>query len=225
VVSDRREQRRVVQRTPRLRAAKWDVVTDLVALADDEQVRRDVVVHPGAVGIVALDDQDRVLLVQQYRHPVGALLWELPAGLLDVAGEDPLAAAARELHEEARVQASSWAVLVDLLTSPGMSGEAIRIYLARDLTAVPEGEHVAQEGEERDMPVAWVPLEAAGRLALSGDLHNGPGVAGILAARVARDEGFANLREASAAWPFRDDSYHASRADTQAEAPVPAGDG
>ena len=91
-------------------------------LGADRVIDRDVVLHPGAVGVVALDDQERVLLVQQYRHPVGRKLWEPPAGLLDVAGEAPLDAARRELYEEGHCRAARWDVLVDTFTSPGMAG-------------------------------------------------------------------------------------------------------
>ncbi len=106
---------------------------------------RDVVVHPGAVGIIALDADERVLVVHQYRHPVGHRLVELPAGLLDVAGEPYLDAARRELYEEAHVRADQWSVLVDLFTSPGMTNESVRIFLAQGLSEVPEDErHVGE---------------------------------------------------------------------------------
>src|SRR6185312_6625482 len=121
---------------PRFEGRVWSVRTDVVDLADGQQVERDVIAHPGAVGIIALDDHLDVLLVRQYRHPVGALLWEPPAGLLDVEGEDPLDAAARELYEEAGYRAREWAVLADTFTSPGGSDEAVRIYLARGLSEV-----------------------------------------------------------------------------------------
>jgi ADP-ribose pyrophosphatase len=118
---------------------------DRVTMPGDTTSQRDVVVHPGAVGAVALDDQGRVLLVTQYRHPVRRRLDELPAGLLDKPGEPALQAAQRELVEEAGLAADTWHVLVDTLTSPGMSDEAIRIFLARDLHTV---ERDVQEHEE-----------------------------------------------------------------------------
>ena len=140
-----------------------DVRSDVVRMPDGGRPTRDVVVHPGAVGIIALDDDDRVLMVRQYRHPVRRMLWEPPAGLLDMAGEDPLTAAQRELYEEGHHRASSWSVLVDAFTSPGMSDEAVRIYLARDLSEVPPGERHEGEHEEADMPVAWVAPRRPGR--------------------------------------------------------------
>jgi len=112
------------------------VRTDSVEMPAGQLVERDVVVHPGAVGVIALDDRERVLLVQQYRHAPGRLLWEPPAGLLDAPGKPPQDTAARELYEEAGYRAGHWGVLVDFFTSPGMSDEAMRVYLARDLAPV-----------------------------------------------------------------------------------------
>lgn len=207
-VSDDRSARPVLDETVRYRGMKWDVVTETVALDHERQVRRDVVVHPGAVGVVALDEDLRVLLIQQYRQPVGASLWELPAGLLDLAGEDPRVAAERELAEEAFVRASEWATLVDLFSSPGMSSEAYRIYLARGITAVPEGERHVRTDEERDMPVLWVPLQEACAQVLAGHVHNAMAVAGLLAAQYALERQGAPLRPADATWPERSERYH-----------------
>jgi 8-oxo-dGDP phosphatase len=207
-VSDDRSARPVLDETLRYRGMKWDVVTETVALDDERQVRRDVVVHPGAVGVVALDDDLRVLLIQQYRQPVGASLWELPAGLLDQVGEDPRTAAERELAEEAFVRASEWSTLVDLFSSPGMSSEAYRIYLARGITAVPEGERHERTDEERDMPVVWVPLREACLQVMSGHVHNAMAVAGLLAAQYAVEREGQALRPADAPWPERSERYH-----------------
>ena len=179
-----------------------DVRTDVVEMANGTTAVRDVVVHPGAVGIVALDDEERVLLVQQYRHPVRHRLWEPPAGLLDVPGEDPLAAARRELFEEAHLTAERWDVLLDAFTTPGMTSESVRVYLARGVAAATgprhEGEH-----EEADMPVRWVPLDEAVEAVFAGRLHNPMAVMGLLAAVRARDSAFTGLRRADAAWPAR----------------------
>jgi 8-oxo-dGDP phosphatase len=181
----------------------WDVRRDEFRLEDGQTVVREVLVHTGAVGVVALDQQDRVLLVRQYRHPVRHYLWEPPAGLLDVSGEDPLDAARRELAEEAHLQATDWHVLVDYFNSPGGTTEAFRCYLARDLADVPEGDRHEGSGEERDMPVAWVPLDEARDLVLGGHLHNPTAVTGILAAWAARESGWRTLRPADAPWPER----------------------
>lgn len=163
---------------------------------------RDTVVHPGAVGILAMDAEERVLLVRQYRHPVGYRLYEPPAGLLDVQGEGYLVAAQRELYEEGHVRAADWRVLVDAFTSPGLTSEALRIYLARDLTEVPSGERYNGVAEEADMPVSWASLSDLVSGVLAGDLHNPTMVMGTLAAWAARNgKGYDALRPAEAAWP------------------------
>jgi 8-oxo-dGDP phosphatase len=174
--------------------------TDTVRMPDGELAMREVVEHPGAVAVVALADDDRVLMIRQYRHPPGAMLWELPAGLRDVAGEPLVQTAQRELLEEAGCHARDWSVLTDIYTSPGISTERLRIFLARDLTVVPEAERgYVPEHEEAYLTVEWVPLEEAVRLALGGYLHNGVAILGILSAYAAKGEGngaqgFAALR-------------------------------
>lgn len=172
---------------------------DLVAMPGGASSYRDVVRHPGAVGVVALRG-DEVLLVNQYRHPVGRRLDELPAGLLDVPGEPALLAAQRELAEEAGLAAGTWHVLVDVLTSPGMADEAIRLFLARDVREV---DRDVQEHEELEMTARWVPLQEAVDDALAGRLENAACVVGVLAADAAARRGFAGLRDADAPWPAR----------------------
>ena len=181
----------------------WDVRRDAVDLGDGQTVTREVVDHTGAVGVVVLDAEDRVLLLRQYRHPVRSYLWEPPAGLLDVAGEDPQVAAARELAEEADLVADEWHVLVDFYNSPGGSTEAFRCYLARGLHEVPESERHQREHEERDMARAWVDLSEARELVLAGRLHNPTTVCGVLSAAAARDAGWATLRPADVPLPER----------------------
>ncbi len=176
------------------------VKKDRVAMPGGGSGQRDYVVHPGAVGVVALDDAGRVLLVQQYRHPVRRRLDELPAGLLDVEHEKALAAAARELAEEAGLAADTWHVLVDALTSPGMSDEAIRLYLARDVRVV---DRDVQEHEEAEITTAWEPLDDAVRRVLAGEIENAMACLGVLAAAEARRLGFDGLRPADAPWPSR----------------------
>ncbi|MFI7446807.1 NUDIX domain-containing protein [Nonomuraea sp. NPDC049714] len=189
----------VVESRQRFRGHVIDVVTDTVRMPGDENADRDYVVHPGSVAVVALDDDDRVLLIRQYRHPTRRLLWELPAGLRDVEGESLVTGAARELAEEAGYRARTWHTLVDLYTSPGMSDERIRVFLARDLTKIPEEENgFVHRHEEIGMPVEWVPLADAVEKALMGMIHNSPAVAGILAAYAASVEGFGLMRPADA---------------------------
>ena len=167
-------------------------------------VVRDVVEHPGAVGIVALDDSERVLMIRQYRHAVRQYLWEIPAGLLDEAGESAAAAAARELAEEVGVVAQRWSVLADIYSSAGMTDEAYRVYLARGLGAK-SAEFVPGKDEEADMREEWVPLAAAVARVLTGDITNGLAAIGILATDAARRTGYAELRPVGAGWPARPD--------------------
>ena len=202
-VTDSRSQRPVVGSVVGFTGKILAVRTDSVDFGGEEPVARDVVVHPGAVGVIALDEHDEVLLLRQYRHPVSAYLWEPPAGLLDVAGEDALVCAKRELFEEADLTADEWHVLLDFFNSPGGSTESFRCYLARGVHEVAAAERHAREGEERDMAASWVPLEEARDLVLAGRLHNPAAVAGILAACAARTSGWDTLRPADAPWPER----------------------
>jgi len=177
--------------------------SDEVVMPDGGTAWRDVIEHPGAVGVIALDDEGRVLVLQQYRHAAGRMLWEPPAGLLDLPGENPLVAARRELYEETHHQAADWRVLVDAFTSPGISDEAVRIYLARELTLA-DGEPHPREHEEADMPLAWVPADVLVARVLAGQLHNPLLVMGGLALRAALDAGpLDQLRPADAPWPER----------------------
>jgi ADP-ribose pyrophosphatase len=178
----------------------FDLVSQSVDLGAAGTVRREYLRHPGAVAVVALDDEDRVLLLRQYRHPVRSFLWEVPAGLLDVHGEPLPEAAARELAEEADLRAGRWDVLVDYYTSPGGSDEALRIFLARDLSDVPEPDRFTREGEEVGMEARWLPLADAAGAVLAGDLHNPSAAVGILAAHLARSRGWAGLRPVDSPW-------------------------
>jgi 8-oxo-dGTP pyrophosphatase MutT (NUDIX family) len=180
-------------------------IQDQITTPDGELIAREYIQHPGAVGVIALDDELRIALVRQYRHPVRHRLIEPPAGLLDVAGEDYLLTAQRELAEEVGLAATSWRVLVDLFTTPGMVGEALRIYLARDLgqAAAPDG--FSRHGEEAHMDTVWASLADVVDAILDGRLHNPTVVAGALAAWAAlQRDGFATLRPPDAPWPARD---------------------
>ncbi|HEY8479417.1 MAG TPA: NUDIX hydrolase [Spirillospora sp.] len=201
-VRDRPERWRVVERSTLYRGPVFGVRGDRVEMPrgdGTEIVGRDVVEHIGSVGVIALDDRERVLLLRQYRHPVGRLLWEVPAGLRDVDGEPLRDLAERELLEEAGYRAERWDTLVDVFPTPGMSDERSRIFLARDLTEVPADEIAFERvHEEADMPVVWVPLEEAVRKVLDGDLHNMLTCLGVLAVWAARRSGYAGLRPADA---------------------------
>jgi 8-oxo-dGDP phosphatase len=189
----------VVSSAELLRGRIFTVRTDKVRMPDNQVAERDVVVHPGAVAILALDDTDRVLMIRQYRHPVGRLLWEIPAGLRDVRGEAPLATAQRELVEEAGYRAADWRVLADYYSSPGYSTERLRVFLARDLAQVPEAERdFVPHDEEAFLLPGWLPLDEGVRKVFAGELHNGVAALAILAAYAARAQGFDGLRPADA---------------------------
>lgn len=179
-----------------------DLIEDDVRLRDAlSPVVRQYTRHPGAVAIVALrgeQGQEEVLLEAQYRHPVGARLWEIPAGLLDVAGEEPQTAAARELAEETDLVAKRWDVLIDVFTSPGGSTESLRIFLARDIHPC-SVTHERTE-EEKDLIHVWVRLDEAVEACLDGRIHNAATVSGLLAAAAARARGWEKLRTTSADW-------------------------
>ncbi|MFF4589317.1 NUDIX domain-containing protein [Streptomyces sp. NPDC001388] len=182
---------------------KTSVRTDEVVMPDGSVVGRDYQVHPGSVAVLALDDEDRVLLIKQYRHPVRHKLWEIPAGLLDVPGENPLHAAQRELYEEAHVKAEEWRVLTDVYTTPGGCDESVRIFLARGLSEA-DGQRFEVEDEEADMEHARVPVDELVRAVLAGDVHNNCLVVGVLSFVAARaGDGLDALRPAEAPWPAR----------------------
>ncbi|MHA7304534.1 NUDIX domain-containing protein [Arthrobacter sp. TMN-49] len=180
----------------------WDVVSDTFSLTPGAKpLTRDYIAHPGAVAVVVLNEHNQVLLLSQYRHPVQMVLWEIPAGLLDVEGEDYVVGAARELAEEADLVAAQWHVLTDFFNSPGSSSEAIRIYLARDLSEVPEADRHVRTEEEAEITFRWVDLDVAATAVLEGRIHNPSAVVGILAAAQAQRDGFSALRPAGSAWP------------------------
>lgn len=182
---------------------KTSVRTDEVVMPDGSALRRDYQVHPGSVAVLALDEEDRVLLIRQYRHPVRHRLWEIPAGLLDIPGENPLHAAQRELYEEAHVKAEDWRVLTDIYTSPGGCDEAVRVFLARTLSPA-DGERFEVEAEEADMEHARLPIDEVARGVLAGELHNSCLVVGVLSYLAARSSGtLDSLRPAQSPWPAR----------------------
>ncbi|HYI33108.1 MAG TPA: NUDIX hydrolase [Glaciibacter sp.] len=175
----------------------WDVRSDTFGYNGDAIVR-EYVDHTGAVAVLAIDDHDRVLLIKQYRHPVRMREWEIPAGLLDITGEDPLVAARRELAEEADISATDWNVLAEFYTSPGGSNEAIRIYLARGIAELDAFERI---DEEADIELRWVPLDECVDAVLDRRIQNPSLVIALLAANTAKQRGWASLGPADAAWP------------------------
>lgn len=176
---------------------------DQVGMPGAGRARREVVEHYGAVAVLALDERERVTLIHQYRYPLGRRLWELPAGLLDAAGEDPAQTARRELAEEVGLAAAEWSVLVDVASSPGFTDESVRVFLACGLSEVPRPPAVSDE--EADLVVQRIPLADAVEMIFSGDIVNAPAVSGLLAARMVR-AGMAQARSVDTAWrdrPFR----------------------
>jgi 8-oxo-dGDP phosphatase len=163
------------------------LVKDTVAMPEGGDSVREVVRHIGAVCIAAVDDEGRVVMVRQYRHPVGGYLWELPAGLRDADGEPPLETAKRELAEEAGLAAERWSLLVTSYSTPGFCDEQVLVYLAEGLSDADRPEGFTVEHEELDMTVERVPLdEAVGRI-FTGDIRNASTVIGLLAAARARE--------------------------------------
>ena len=146
---------------------------------DGEELQRDIVRHPGAVSVVAIDDEQRVFLVRQYRAPIDADLWEIPAGKKDVIGEEPMICAARELREEVGMEADELVHLIDLHHSPGFCDELQNVFLATGLTDV--GRQV-DGAEEAHMVVERVPLADAVGYALDGSITDAKSIIGILAA-------------------------------------------
>lgn len=192
----------------------WDVRRDRFefgALADSGAdnnaqdrvvvLERDYMDHPGAVAVVALDDEERLLMFRQYRHPIAHRDWEIPAGLMDVPGESGLESAQRELAEEADIQADDWALLLDLFLSPGGSSEVARVFLARDITEIVHD--YVREGEETELVPVWVPLDDAVAAVLSGQIANGLTVSAVLALAASRAQGWTTLRDPHSEWTAR----------------------
>ncbi|RZS29538.1 ADP-ribose pyrophosphatase [Herbihabitans rhizosphaerae] len=180
---------------------------DQVAMPGGGTAAREVVEHLGAVAVVALDEQDNVTLIHQYRHPIGHRLWELPAGLIDHAGEDPVATAARELVEEVGLEAREFRTLVDVAASPGFTDEVVRVYLGTGLSTV---DREMLGDEEADLVIRRFPLDEAVDMALRGEIVNGSTVAGLLATQAIRRDG-RTPRPADAPWRDRPTRFAARR--------------
>ena len=201
-IEDRHTPHTVTESTTAWSGRIVDMVEDHVVVVEGEEpVVRQYTRHPGAVAVVVMrgeEGAEEILLLRQYRHPVNASLWEIPAGLLDIPGEDSRVAAERELAEEADLKAARWDVLVDFFTSPGGSTEPLRVFLARDLETTETS--FEREDEEATMEYAWVSLSDALDWVLAGRLHNPSTVIGILSAHAARGRGWEVMREPGAPW-------------------------
>ncbi|UOQ61556.1 NUDIX hydrolase [Leucobacter rhizosphaerae] len=194
---------RVLESELLVRGHVWDVRRDRFAFGDTE-LERDYLDHPGAVAVLAIDAEERVLLIQQYRHPIAHRDWEIPAGLMDVPGESGLRSAQRELAEEADLRAERWELLLDLFLSPGGTSEAIRIFLARDVHPV-EHDYV-RDGEEAELVPRWVPLDEVVAAVFAGRVQNAVTVSAVLAAHAARADGWPALRDPELPWTAREAS-------------------
>jgi ADP-ribose pyrophosphatase len=167
-------------------AAPFSVRRDVISAPGrpGEHFGRLVLEHPGAVVVLAVDDEDRALVLEQYRHPALQRFVELPAGLLDVGGENPLAAARRELREEGLLLADRWDLLFSTYSSPGLSSERITYFLARDLSPAPDRGDFVPEHEEADMTVSWVPVEELIEGVRTGRISDGPTAQAVLGYRL-----------------------------------------
>jgi 8-oxo-dGTP pyrophosphatase MutT (NUDIX family) len=178
----------------------FSIIADQLEMPTGTIAAREYMDHPGAVGVVAIDDQERILLLQQYRHPVGVRMWELPAGLIDHPGEDLVDAAARELAEEAGMIAEHWELLLDLHTTPGASNEIFRCYLGRGLRMMAERTYTSDD-EEAGIVTEFVPLDDAVARVMRGEITNAACIIGVLAAARLRDAGWPPTRSIDAPLP------------------------
>lgn len=193
-IADIANPRFVTSRSTQFEGYIWDVIREGIALTEGaEPFERDFLLHPGAVAVLALNDKNEILLINQYRHPVRANLWEIPAGLLDIDGEPPHQAAARELAEETDLQAEQWDTLMEFYNSPGGMGETCRIYLARNLSQIPADQREERVHEEAEIVQRWVPLDEAVQAVLTGRIHNAAATNAILAAAAAAARNFETL--------------------------------
>lgn len=156
----------------------WDLVAETFSFGDEE-LTREFIEHPGAVAVIAIDNQDRLLLLSQYRHPVKSFLLEIPAGLKDIPGESELECAKRELLEETSLEADQWSELIRFYTTPGGNSEEITIFVAKGIREVESG--YVQTGEEKDMPKYWVPIAEAVQKVLNSEIKSPSAAVGIMA--------------------------------------------
>ncbi|MGA8846986.1 MAG: NUDIX hydrolase [Nocardioides sp.] len=156
---------------------------DQVQTPDGAIARRLTLEHPGAAVVLAVDEDERVFVLHQYRHPVGRRFVEIPAGLCDgEPEEDPLQVAQRELREEAQLQATDWTHLASSYASPGISQEIHHLYLARGLSVADRGDFELHH-EEADMTSRWVPFSELYDAVLEGRVADGPVIQCVLLAK------------------------------------------
>jgi ADP-ribose pyrophosphatase len=203
MISDRIVEHPLVARKTIYEGMVWDIRHDTFEL-NGIVIERDYVVHPGAVAIIAINDNAEMLLIEQYRHAQSKIMWEAPAGLLDASDESPLEAAKRELYEETGYEAAIWNVLVDFANSPGGSTEQFRIFLAQGLTMHAGGRPVGDD-EEFEMPMHWIPVQDVVESIARGAVTNPQLVLGTYAALMAMADPDMVVRSADAPWHARED--------------------
>jgi ADP-ribose pyrophosphatase len=150
-----------------------DLRLEEVTLPNQATVTLEMIRHPGAAAVVAVDDARLVTLIHQFRHAAGGFIWEIPAGKLD-AGEQPAHCAARELREEAGLAAAEFIPLGSILTAPGFCDERIHLFLARQLTAVPQ-----QLDDDEVLSVSHLPLAHAIEMIRTGEIQDAKSIAGL----------------------------------------------
>jgi 8-oxo-dGTP pyrophosphatase MutT (NUDIX family) len=150
-----------------------EVNVERVELPNGSVAELEIIQHPGGAAVVALDTDDRICLLRQFRHAVGGWIWELPAGKIDNR-EPPLDTARRELEEEAGMAAASWRPLGEYLSSPGIFTEVVHLFLATQLTPLP-----ARLEEHEVIEVHWLPFTDVLRMADSGELRDGKSLVGV----------------------------------------------
>lgn len=159
---------------PVFRGRVVELNLETVRLPNGQEVELEIIHHPGGAAVLALDADNRVCLLRQYRHAAGGYIWELPAGKIDNR-EPPLQTAQRELEEEGGRRAERWESLGECLSSPGVFTEIVHLFLARDLEPV-------QVRPERDevFTVEWLPFGEVLRMVDTGELRDGKSLAGVL---------------------------------------------
>jgi ADP-ribose pyrophosphatase len=180
---DRHDPAEVLASETVFKGSVWDVKRETAAFHGGT-ITREFLSHSGAVAVLAIDDRDRVLVINQYRHPIRSRDWEIPAGLLDVEGEEPLEAAKRELGEEADLVAASWSDPIVFHPSPGGIDERIHLFVARELSASPHPHE--RTDEEAEIVIRWVTIDEVIEAALAGRIHNGTLMLAVLAEHARR---------------------------------------
>jgi 8-oxo-dGTP pyrophosphatase MutT (NUDIX family) len=166
----------LISTTPIYKGRVIELNLERVELPNGHCADLEIIHHPGGAAIVAIDTQQRVCLVRQFRHAANGWIWELPAGKIDNR-EPPLTTAQRELEEEAGMRAQRWESLGDYVSSPGVFTEVVHLFMATGLEAVP-----TRHEDHEVLEIHWLPLDRAVSMAHSGELRDGKSVVGVFRA-------------------------------------------